>query len=220
MLGHHLHPHQHRAQALARRRGLPILCKDRRLGGVERPVGKPRGKGRIGHEFGMAFPFQQMPAQRRRIMRRPRLRFRRAVARYQIDQMVAVPRPVPVRGIHGFLEGQKHRMAGHIDAGERARMQFVHQGKALRVFGNRRHGRSPLPRYSVSRRKGPAHSLHTGACEAAVAEKPRLAVVLPAIPARFALCIPNPPEMQANRPPRRHKPSSRPRHPSLSPPAD
>ena len=122
-----LDPDQQRHQALARRIGQPGLRKNLSLLRIERPGGNPLAKGRIGHKFGVAFPFQIVAPDGAGIMRRLGLGVRRAMPRQQAQQMRAVAGPVAVGGLDRLLDRNIGGMAGHGQRGKRPRVQLIHQ---------------------------------------------------------------------------------------------
>ena len=140
ILGQKLDADQHRTDPLPRRFGQPVLGEDLGLDRIEGAVGHAFDEGRIGHEFGMAFPLQLGPPDGAREMRGIGLRMRRSVAVEQVEKMRPILCPVTVRRRHGFLDRHIDRMARRLERGEGPRVQFVHKGVAKRVVGNARHG--------------------------------------------------------------------------------
>ena len=121
ILGHHLDPDQQRDKALAGGSRQPVVREDAHFFRVKGAGTDAGGKGGIGDELGMAFPFQLVPSDGAGKMRGLGLRMRAAVAVQKIDQMRAVARAVAIGGIERFLVGQEHGGAGHLQRRKRPR---------------------------------------------------------------------------------------------------
>ena len=141
VFGHFLDPDQDGADPLARRIGEPVFGEDLGLGRIEGAGRKAGAEGGIGDELGMAFPFQIVPPDGAGEMGGLGLRMGRGVAIQQGQKMRAVAGAVAVGGIDRFLEGHVDGVAGHLERGEGARVQLVHEGVAKRVICDGGHGR-------------------------------------------------------------------------------
>ena len=141
ILGQVFHPDQNRRQPRARRRCHPVNRKHPSLCRIKRAIRKAGGKGGIGHEFGMAFPFQFGATNRTGKMRGVGLRMCRGVPIQQRQQMRPVGGTVAVGGIQGFLDRDIGRYAGAFQRRKRPGVQLIHQGISQRMVGNGGHGR-------------------------------------------------------------------------------
>ena len=87
----------------------------------------------------MAFPFQGVPPDLAKIMRRPRLRMAGPVTVKKCRQMRQIRRPVTLGRILWLLDGQKDGGAGRGKRRERSRMQFIGHVISKRVVLNGGH---------------------------------------------------------------------------------
>ncbi len=130
-----------RGQPRARRLPQPIGRKHVEGARVEGAFGQTGFETGIGDEFGMAFPFHDLPPQFGSVMRGIGRGMACPVPVEQVKQMRPVARAVALGGFRGRLDGHEHGRRWHADAGGRTGMQLVDKSVTVRVIGNRGHGR-------------------------------------------------------------------------------
>ena len=139
VLGQRFHPDQDRRDHLAGRARHPVGRKDLGLGRVEGARAKAATKGRIGHEFCVAFPFQVIAPDPRGVMGGAFGRMNGAVAIQKRQKMIAIVCAVAVMRVDRLLDREINRVTGRVEVRKRPRMQLVHQRIAQGMVVDRGH---------------------------------------------------------------------------------
>ena len=156
VIGQQVDLDHHRRDALARRGVLPGVGKDRRCRRIERTDRKTRRHRHIGHELGVALPFQFVTAKLALIVAVIGIGAWTAMAADQLAQMRQILRSVAVGGVARLLERHEDRGRRRGDPRRGPGMQFVDQRITQGMFCGRVHlpllktGQRPLPHFKTT----------------------------------------------------------------------
>ena len=136
------------------------LAQNLGIRGIKGPCRQTLRKGRIGHEFGVAFPFQRGPTNWPLKMRCPRLRMRAAMAVKDRPKMRQIVVTVSVMRLHRLFDRHIMRRRRHLQRRKGPRVQFV-DGRIAQGMVKIRHRSCPGPSRASSALAKKIHLFHS-----------------------------------------------------------